>query len=92
MVDEFADSFYARRGAVSCNDSAIWFLGHADFLEFKNDSRTVSIYFKIKSRVLRRRRLSAKFYLSRVVLGAFAFDSVLLGVDGGNYVYRRVVF
>ena len=91
LADEFVDGFSARCWTVGRNAFTIWFLGHADFLEYKNDSRTVAISFKVESGLLRRRRLSAEFHLSRVVLGASAFDGILLARDGDGYVYRRVV-
>ena len=54
LADEFTDGFSARRSAVGRHAFTIRFLGHADFLEFKNDSRAVSFYLKAQSRVLYR--------------------------------------
>lgn len=92
LVDKFADGLHARRGTTCRHALAIRFLGHADFLELKNASRTVPNFFETQSRLLRRRRLSAVFHLSRMVLGTRALDGVLLARDGGGHAYRRVVF
>ena len=52
LAYEFFDGFFARCRTIYCDDFAIWLLGHAHFLEFEHDTRAVSIFFAIKSRVL----------------------------------------
>ena len=52
LADKFADGFFARRGTIRGDVVAVRILGNADFLEFKNDSRRISNFFKVKSRVL----------------------------------------
>ena len=52
LADKFADGFFARRGTIRGDVVAVRILGNADFLEFKNDSRRISNFFKVKSRIL----------------------------------------
>ena len=52
MADQFADSFFARRGAIRWNDFAIRLLGHANLLEFKNGAGAIPILFETQSGLL----------------------------------------
>ena len=91
LADKFVDSFLARHSTARRHAFAIRILGHANLLELEDDSRTISLLAEVESRVLSGRRLPTKFHLPRMVLGAFVFDGIFLGVDGGGHVVRRMV-
>ena len=52
LAYKFVDSFPARRWSICRHDFAIRLLGHADFLEFENDTGAISIRLETQSRVL----------------------------------------
>ena len=54
LADKFADSFSARYWTIRLDDFAIRILGHADFLEFANDTAAISFYLEAESGVLSR--------------------------------------
>ena len=88
LADEFADGLPARRGTIRRHDFAVRILGHADILELEHGAGAIPIRLEVESRVLPRGRLSAKFHLPRMVLGAPAFDGVFLAGDGGAVCVR----